>query len=133
MQNITLSLIIILFTGTYDVQSVSGTAIAGGLELSCTFAEGSHAQSCILTVCRMENYSVAGSCMSININRDSEDPQTSVRIMNLQPGLCVVREVAEVESDGQITTLSRRNVLELIISPPPIVNSTIPGLPLSQF
>ena len=42
---------------TYDVQSVSGTsrAIPGGLELDCTFAEGSQAQSCILTVCRLEN------------------------------------------------------------------------------
>ena len=27
------------FLDTYDVQSVSGRAIAGGLELSCTFAE----------------------------------------------------------------------------------------------
>ena len=72
--------------------------------------------------------------MNITINRDSEDPQTSVRITNLQPGLYVVREVAEVESDGQVTTLSRRNVLELIILSPPITNSTIvPGLFMPVF
>ena len=41
---------------TYDVQSVSGTAIAGGLELTCTFAEGSQAQHCILIIYRtLEN------------------------------------------------------------------------------
>ena len=36
---------------TYDVQSVSGRAISGGLNLSCMFAEGLQAQICILTVC----------------------------------------------------------------------------------
>ena len=92
---------------------MSGTAIAGGLELSCTFAEGSKAQSCILTVCKMEN-GAAVSCMNIAINR--EDPQTSGQITNLQPGLYVVREVAEVESKGRVTTLSRRDVLELMIT-----------------
>ena len=102
-----------MYTGTYDVQSVSGTAIAGGLELSCTFAEGSCAQSCILTVCRMEN-GKEESCMDIIIGR--EDTQTSGRIMNLQPGLYVVREVAEVESEGQVTIHNRRSVLELMIT-----------------
>ena len=38
---------------TYDVQSVSGIVIPGGLKLSCTFAEGLQAQSCILTIYRI--------------------------------------------------------------------------------
>ena len=103
---------------------MGGTAIAGGLELRCTFAEGSQAQSCILTVCRLESGALI-SCMNITINR--EDPQRSGQIMNLQPGLYVVREVAEVESDGRVTTLNRRDVLELM-SLLITTTSIIPGM-----
>ena len=104
---------------------MNGSAIAGGLELSCTFAEGSQAQSCILAICRMEN-SMEVSCMNITISR--EEPQISGRQTNLQPGLYVVREVAEVESDGQVTIHGRRDVLELMITELlPTIISTMAG------
>ena len=101
---------------------MSGIAIAGGLELTCTFAKGSQAQSCILTVCRMEN-GMEVSCMNITISR--EKPQMSGRRTTLQPGLYVVREVAEVESDGQVTMLRlRRNILELMITEPSLTTTS---------
>ena len=103
---------------------MSGAARVGGLELNCTLAEGSQAQSCILNVCRIEN-GVLGSCTNIlTIGRD--DPQTAGRISNLPPGLYAVREVAEVESDGQITILERKNILELRI--PDTIPSITQGL-----
>ena len=92
---------------------MGGTAIVGGLELNCTFAEGSQAQSCILTVCRME-IDIIESCWNITISRD--DPQTSARQTDLQPGVYVVSKVAEVESDDQIIIHSRRDVLNLTIT-----------------
>ena len=87
---------------------MSGRAIAGGLELSCTFAEGSQAQSCILTVCRMEN-SMEDCCRNLTINRES--PQQSGQVTGLQPGLYTLRNVIEVESDGSKTIHERTNVL----------------------
>ena len=89
---------------TYDVQSVSGRAIPGGLELDCTFAEGSQAQSCILTVCRLEN-GMEEYCMNLTIVR--ENLQQSGQLTGLQPGLYAVKNVTEVESDGSVTLLRR--------------------------
>ena len=78
---------------------MSGRTIPGGLNLSCTFAEGSQAQSCILTVCT--DSTEPEICRSINVSR--RDPQTSGHLIGLEPGLYTVREVAEIESDGQVT------------------------------
>ena len=114
-------LIIIIYhfcIDTYDVQSVSGTAIAGGLELSCTFAEGSQAQSCILTIYRTMPLENGMEMFAMNITISRENPQTSGRVSNLELGEYVVREVAEVESDGQVTTHRRRDVLKLVITQP---------------
>ena len=99
---------------------MSGRAIADGLELSCTFAEGSQAQNCILTIYRtLEN----GMELFISIIR--ENPQTSGRVLNLGVGEYVVREMAEVESDGQITIHRRRhNMLKLLVTEPaPFITS----------
>ena len=103
---------------TYDVQLVNGTILPqdGGVELSCTFAEGSHAQSCILSICRMED-DIEEPCMNITINR--EENTVNGQIINLQPGLYIIREVAEVESDGQLTFHRKKNVLELRVNEPP--------------
>ena len=64
---------------------MSGTAIAGGLELNCTSAEGSQAQSCVLTVCRIENNTE--KCINLSIKRES--PQKSSQPTGLQPGTTV--------------------------------------------
>ena len=101
---------------TYDVQSVSGRAIPGGLELDCTFAEGSQAQSCILTVCRLEN-GMEEYCMNLTIDR--ENLQQSGQLTGLQPGLYAVKNVTEVESDGSVTLLRRIIDLQLTITEPP--------------
>ena len=101
---------------------MSGRDIANGLELNCTFAEGSHAQSCILTVCRMA-IDITESCWNITISR--EDSQTSAQQTDLQPGVYVVRGVAEVESDGRITIHGRSDVLNLMITP--ATTFTTPG------
>ena len=114
-------LIIVIYhfcTDTYDVQSVSGTAIAGGLELSCTFAEGSQTQSCILTIYKTMSLENGMEMFTVNITISRENPQTSGRVSNLELGEYVVREVAEVESDGQVTTHRRRDVLKLVITQP---------------
>ena len=111
---------------TYDVQSVSGTAIAGGLELSCIFAEGSQAQSCILTIYRILNSETRKS-MEIfiaNVTISRENAQTSGQVLSLELGEYVVREVAEVESDGQVTIHRRRDVLSLVITEPAPTTTT---------
>ena len=109
---------------------MNGSAIAGGLELSCTFADGSQAQSCILTVCKMENDIIAeGSCMNTTITRDLQSLTSSGQVTNLQPGLYTISEVAEAESDDVVTILrSAGQVLRLMITePPPTTTSTTPG------
>jgi hypothetical protein len=98
---------------TYDVQSVSGRALPGGLELDCTFAEGSQAQSCILTVCRLEN-GIEEYCIDLTIVREQ-----SGQVTGLQPGLYTVKNVIEVESDGSMTLLKRTDALQLNITEPP--------------
>ena len=101
---------------------MSGRALVGGLELRCTFAEGSQAQSCILTVCRMENE----FCTNIIISR--ENSQSVGQITNLQPDVYIVKVVAEVESDGQVTIHKRTDVLELMIAQSPFTTTfTTPG------
>ena len=107
---------------------MSSTVIpeTNGLELSCTFAEGSQAQSCILTLCKKENYIIEGSCLNIHVSRNV----SIERISNLSPGLYTITEVAEVESDGNVTILRSEEALELfdvVI----ITHSTSPGLKLS--
>ena len=100
---------------------MSGTAIACGLELNYTFAEGSQAQSCVLTVCRIKNN--MEECKNLNISRES--PQKSSQLTGLQPGFYVVRNVTEIESDGNMTIHRRTDVLQLnITEPPPTVAPT---------
>ena len=102
---------------------MNGTVLTGCLELTCTFAEGSQAQSCILTICKIEN-GIEDSCMNISINRaESTEGQ---RLQNLQPGLYTIREVAEIESNGQLTVHKKHNVLELRVTEPP-PSTTISG------
>ena len=109
---------------TYDVQSVSDRAIPGGLELDCTFAEGSQAQSCILTVCRLEN-GMEEYCMNLTIIR--ENLQQSGQLTGLQPGLYTVKNVAEVENDGSVTLFRRTVELQLNITPTIAPTGTISG------
>ena len=98
--------------------------MTGGVELSCTFADGSQAQSCILTICKMEN-GFEGSCWNITISR--AESTKGQQVANLQPGLYTIIKVAEVESNGQLTIHKKINILELrVIEPPP--STTISGL-----
>ena len=99
---------------------MSGRAVAGGLELSCTFAAGSQAQSCILTVCRLEN-GMEEYCRNVTINRARL--QGSGQLTGLQPGLYTLKNVIEVESDGSMTIRGRTAVLQLNITEPPPTKS----------
>ena len=103
---------------------MSGRAIPGGLELSCTFAEGSQAQSCILTVCRMEN-GTEESCKNVTISR--EESTEGQEIKHFRPGLYIIIKVAEVENNGELTIHRKRNVLELRVTEPPPL-TTVSGL-----
>ena len=95
-------------SGTYDVQSVNVTAIPGGLELSCTFLSGSQAQSCLLTVCRVED---GLSCIpNITITRNGGSPTSTELVNDLQPGMYTIRQVAEVERDGNVTVVNVRGI-----------------------
>ena len=119
---------------TYDVQSVSGRAIPGGLELDCIFAEGSRAQSCILTVCRLEN-GMEEYCINLTMVR--ENLQQIGQLTGLQPGLYMVKNVTEVESDGSVTLHRRTDILQLTITEPPPTTAAMGtisgGLSILQF
>ena len=89
--------------GTYDIESGYISAIPGGLELGCTFVSGSQAQSCLVTVCRAENGS---SCIAnITITRNGGSLSFAEQITNLPSGMYTIRQVAEVERDGEITVV----------------------------
>ena len=118
-------------TGTYDVQAVSIDSIPGGLELSCTFASGSQARSCVLTVCRVENEVIdEGSCVNISTITRNEQSISTQQITNLQPGhVYILKEVAEVESDGSVTIMLNRGIQPqyIIVEPSTISLTTRPG------
>ena len=65
--------------------------------------------------------------MNVTIYR--EDSQTARQITNLQPGIYIVKEVAEVESDGQVTFIRRILMLSefMITDSPQTTTINIPG------
>ena len=93
--------ILFILPGTYDVQSVNISALAGGLELSCTFVSGSQAQSCLLTVCSVEDCSVN---TTVNITRNGGS-LTFAKEVSLQAGMYTIGQVAEKESGGEVTVV----------------------------
>ena len=99
--------------GTYDVQSVSGSAMAEGRELNCIFAEGSQAQGCILMICN------SSLCINVTIRRDSQSNFIE-QVNQLQFGDYTVTAVAEIEEDGKVTSLRTKDALELMITFPPL-------------
>ena len=104
---------------------MSGRAIPGGLELNCTFADGSQAQGCILTISRILESGMDRFIVNVSITRVNS--HSIGQVLNLDLGEYVVREVAEVESDGQVTTHRRRNIILtlLITERGPITTSGI--------
>ena len=100
--------------GTYDVQSVSGSATAEGRELNCIYAEGSQAQSCVLLIC---NSSLC--ILSVIIPRDYQSNFIE-QVNQLQFGDYTIIAVAEIDEDGEVTSLRTRAALELMITFPPL-------------
>ena len=117
----------ILSSGTYDVQSVSASAIAGGLELSCTFATGSQARSCVLTVCRVEDNSILKeSCTYSTISRNNNS-LTSIKQEPISTsGMYSIVQVGEVESSGRVTVVELMGEISILYLPPVSTTST-PG------
>ena len=99
--------------GTYDVQSVSGSATAEGRELNCIYVEGSQAQSCVLLICN------SSLCISVIIPRDYQSNFIE-QVNQLQFGDYTITAVAEIEEDGEVTSLRTRAALELMITFPPL-------------
>ena len=91
-----------------------GRAIVGGLELSCIFAEGSQAQSCTLSIYRILDIGMDKFIVNVSINR--ENLRSSGQVLNLELGEYVIREVAEVESDGQVTIHKRTDIIKLTVT-----------------
>ena len=123
-----------IFPGTYDVQSVNISAIPGGLELSCTFVNGSQAQSCLLTVCRVEDdNAVEGLCISITI-RNTYMFTSTKQINNLQLGKYTITHVTTT-SGGEVNTVRgieldvlQVRITDLVTSPSmATMSSSTPG------
>ena len=76
--------------------------------------EGSQAQSCVLTIYRILENGRDGFVTNISISR--VNPQASRQILNLDFGEYFVRDVAEVESDGQVTVHNQRYNLLLLVT-----------------
>ena len=113
---------------------MNGSSLSGGhgLELSCTFASGSQARSCVLTVCRVENEVIdEGSCVNITIHRNELSFISTQQVTNLQPGhVYILKEVAEVESDGSVTIVLNQNIPPsqyIIVEPSTASLTTNPG------
>ena len=116
-----------MFAGTYDIQSVCVSAIASGLNLSCTFAEGSTAQGCILTVCKVETErNEENSCTNITVVRNRQTSSSDFQVTTLEPGIYTITQVQEIESDGVITTVQLENSINVSVEQPSHP-STTPG------
>ena len=88
---------------------MSGSATPVARELSCTYADGSQVQGCIVMIC---NIIPVAPCPNVTITRDS---QSNEQVNNLPPGMYTVTAVAEIEEDGKVTSLRTRDALELMI------------------
>ena len=105
-------------SGSNSIESVSGSVIDEGLELSCAFANGSQTQSCILTVCRLKNSTTDKElCINVTIPRDSQSHMSSKRLTNLHLGQYVISLVGQINCDGGVTVLRTTSVsITLIIT-----------------
>ena len=104
------------------MQSVNVSAVPGGLELSCTFVSGSEAQSCLLTVCRVEDVS---SCIpTTTITRNGGSLTFTKQVTNLPPGMYTIGQVAEVERDGEVTFVRGIDVGEVRVTDTPTTSAT---------
>ena len=112
--------------GTYDVQSVSGSATVEGRELNCIYAEGSQAQGCVLLICN------SSLCINVTIPRDSQSNFIE-QVNQLRLGDYTVTAVAEIEEDGEITSLRTRDALELMINFPPLELVTTESIPPGDY
>ena len=104
------------------MQSVNISSIPSGLELSCTFVSGSQAQSCLLTVCSVEDGS---SCiLSTTITRNGGSLTFTKLVTNLPAGMYTIRQVTEVERDGEVTVVRGIDVGEVHVIDTPTMSAT---------
>ena len=116
--------------GTYDIQSVSGSAIVGGLEISCTFATGSQARSCVLTISGLVDDCNWITNQNVTIARSNNLLTSSRQKTVFCLGVYTITEVFEVESDGTVTTVESVGPLQIEVTDlPPVTttSSTTPG------
>ncbi len=111
--------------GTYDVQEVTLSSQGGGRELglSCSFLVGSLANGCRLTLCRMVGEVDPQTCTEETLPREAPTRVLS----NLEVGMHVITEVADIESDGSINIIddiSFLGVLQIDIDDDPNIATT---------
>ena len=75
---------------------------------------GSQAQSCLLTVCRVED---GLSCIpNTTITRNGGSLIFTKQVTNLPPGMYTIGQVAEVERDGEVTFVRGIDVGEVQVT-----------------
>ena len=105
---------------------MSGSAIVGGLELSCMFATGSQARSCVLTVCRVEDNSILKeSCTYSTISRSTNSLTSSKQEPISTSGMYSIVQVGEVESSGRVTVVELMGEISIYL--PPVSTTSTPG------
>ena len=109
---------------------MSGSAIAGGLELSCTFATESQARSCVLTISGLDDDCIWITIENVTIARSNNLLTSSGQKTVFCLGVYTITEVFEVESDGTVTVVESIDPLQIEITDlPPVstISSTGPG------
>ena len=88
---------------------------------------GSQAQSCLMTVCRVEDGS---SCiLNTTITRNGGSLTFTKLVTNLPSGMYTIRQVTEVERDGEVTVVRGIDVGEVQVTDTQPTTSATPSSP----
>ena len=85
---------------------------------------GSQAQSCLLTVCTVEDGS---SCIpNTTITRNGGSLTFTEEVNDLPPGMYTIRQVTEVERDGEVTVVRGIALREVYVTSAPTMSAATP-------
>ncbi len=113
-----------IYSGTYDVQSIQASVRPGAIAVTCSFTIGSVASSCIVSICEVVNGNVSMMCEDLSVPRNPSTSETTEELNNLQPGVYAIVGVtvkSGVEmipfTSGDMTFLQLQNI-EVMVGPP---------------
>ena len=113
-----------IYSGTYDVQSIQASVRPGAIAVTCSFTIGSVASSCIVSICEVVNGNVSMMCEDLSVPRNPSASETTEELNNLQPGVYAIVGVtvkSGVEmipfTSGDMTFLQLQNI-EVMVGPP---------------